>query len=725
MAVTQQYRELAVGTPLGADVLLLRGMTYSEELGRPFAMSLDLLSESPSISFDDIVGQNVTVRLETPSEALPTRYFNGYVSAFTRVGTVGGYFSYRAEVVPWIWFLTRTSDCRIFQNLTVPDIIQQVFRDQGMDDFEVRIEGTHQPWEYCVQYRETDYHFVTRLMEQEGIYYYVRHENGRHFLVLADSLNAHEPLGGYAELPVLNEERMRTAQDMEYVYGVSLTCQVQPGAYAHTDYDFENPKKNLQARSQIPRPHAASTFEIYDYPGEYREFGDGETAARWRVEEMQARHWGLSAQSNARGIAAGHKLQLLSDCLPENVECLITAVHIDAAVDVFESSGAAKGGGRRFRCSFSAMKADEQFRLPRTTAKPVIPGAQTAIVVGKSGEEIWTDEYGRVKVQFHWDRYSGGDENSSCWVRVAQTWAGKKWGAVHIPRIGQEVIVEFLEGDPDRPIITGRVYNADCMPPYELPTYGTMSTVKSSSSKGGSGFNEIRFEDKAGEENLFIHAQKSQDNRVKGDSREFVGNHRHLIVKGDQREKVDGKLGVTVGDSHDEKVSMKYALDAGQEIHLKAGTKLILEAGVQISLKVGGNFIDIGPAGVSITGTMVNINSGGSGGSGSGASPEEPEEALTADPGEVSQASGRSHQKAPVDLGSAEVESMKTSWIEIELKDDEGNPVPGERFKVVSKDGVELDGQTDEEGKARVAGLEAGDADIRFPDMDNDEWDRG
>ncbi|MBN1843975.1 MAG: type VI secretion system tip protein VgrG, partial [Deltaproteobacteria bacterium] len=302
---------------------------------------------------------------------------------------------------------------------------------------------------------------------------------------------------------------------------------------------------------------------------------------------------------------------------------------------------------------FVAIPSSVTFRPERNTPKPVVEGVQTAIVAGPSGEEIYTDEHGRVKVQFHWDRQGKYDEKSSCWIRVSQNWAGKNWGMFFLPRIGHEVIVDFMEGDPDRPIITGRVHNAEAVPPYELPTERTKSTIKSLSSPDGDGFNEIRFEDKKGEEDIFIHAEKNQDIRVKNDLREWIGNDSHLIVyndkleqvevnkhltvKGDHNEKVDGTISIEAGRDMQEKVGQKHALDAGQEIHLKAGMKVIIEAGTQVSLKAGGNFVDIGPGGVTIQGTMVKINSGGSAGSGSGCSPEspqEPQEAGVAETGE-------------------------------------------------------------------------------------------
>ncbi|MDD5763426.1 MAG: type VI secretion system tip protein TssI/VgrG [bacterium] len=311
-----------------------------------------------------------------------------------------------------------------------------------------------------------------------------------------------------------------------------------------------------------------------------------------------------------------------------------------------EASGSGSGGFS-YSNRFTAIPASVTFRPARVTPRPVVEGIQTATVVGPKGEEIYTDKYGRVKVKFHWDREKERDEKSSCWIRVSSTFAGGQYGAIFTPRIGHEVVVDFLEGDPDRPLITGSVYNADQMPPYELPAEKTKSTTKTDSSIGGKGFNEIRFEDKKDEEQVFVHGQRNLDVRIEKDAMEWIGQDRHLIVKrdqlemvegdkhlavtGDHNEKVDGTVSLTVGKDRDEKVGMKHALDAGQEIHLKAGMKVVIEAGTQLTIKAGGNFVDIGPGGVTIQGTMVKINSGGSPGSGSGASPDPPKTPVEAD----------------------------------------------------------------------------------------------
>ena len=660
MAITQENRELEIATPLGKDVLLITSMSGTEQLGRPFEYQLELASEDHQIKYAGVVGQNVTIRLNLSGDK--TRYFNGYVSRFTQTLPAGRLARYRATVVPWLWFLTRTADCRIFQEMTVPDIIEKVFRDHGFTNFEhPPFSGSHRTWEYCVQYRETDFNFVSRLMEQEGIYYFFKHEKGKHSLVLADSAGAHETYPGYKEIKYHPADA--GVSDKEYVSDWVVETKVQPGIYTLNDFDFKHSRGELEARATVKkREHEHAKFEIYDYPGEYTKVDDGTKYAEKRIQELQAQYEVATANSDVRGICPGCKFTLTDHPRDDqNREYLITSANYNIDAGEFYSGG--EGGGRCvYSCSFTAIAIKtaydpaQPFRSPRITPKPSIPGPQTAMVVGPSGDEIHTDEYGRVKVKFHWDRYSKADENSSCWIRVAQVWAGKKWGAMYIPRIGQEVIVEFLEGDPDRPIITGRVYNDKAMPPYEPKTNPTMSTIKSNSSKGGKGFNEIRFEDKKGEEQIFIHAEKDEDVRIKNDCKEWIGNERHLIVttdqieqvdgdkhltvKGDQNEKIDGTISREAGSDIQEKAGSNYGFEA-QNIHIKGGMNVLIEAGTQLSIKAGSSFVDLGPAGVSISGTLVKINSGGAAGSGAGCKPDapkEPIEAATGEPGQVSEA---------------------------------------------------------------------------------------
>ena len=679
---TQEHRAIAIGTPLGDDVLILRSMTVHEALSQPFRIEAELLSGKADIDFDAVVGQNVTLRMLVAKGE--TRYFNGHVARFVQEATRRELTVYRATIVPWLWFLTRTADCRIFSEQTAPEIIKKVFADHGFTDFRSDLNGSYRTREYCVQYRETDFNFVSRLMEQEGITYYFEHEDGLHTLVLADSSAMHKPFPAYDSIRFRDPDH--AAIDTEAIRSWVRSAGVHSGAYALNDFDFKVPGKGLRTKQKITRGHAVSGLEIYDYPGEYTEYADGEAYAKVRIEEAQTGQEVFEGHSDARGIAAGYVFTLTEFaakrlCKPY----LVTEAVISASTEALTSGDTGSGS---FDCRLTAIDASRQFRPLRTTPKPFVQGPQTAIVVGPAGEEIHVDQYGRVKVQFHWDREGQANENSSCWIRVAQLWAGKKWGAMYIPRIGQEVIVDFLEGDPDQPIITGRVYNGQNMPPYDLPGEKTKSTVKSNSSKGGAGFNEIRFEDKKGQEQLFVHAEKNEDVRVKNDSMEWVGHDRHLIVKnsqfekvevdkhmtvkgdrvgkvegsdsltvkGDRMEEVAGSDSLTVsadrmekigadfskkiganrneevgasvsrkaGKNIDEKAGMNYALDAGMAIHIKGGMMVVIEAGVSLTLQVGGNFVSINPAGVAIKGSQVMINSGGAPGFGAGANPTAP-----------------------------------------------------------------------------------------------------
>ncbi len=672
MPVTQTARVIEVATPLGKDVLVFSRMTGAEQLGRLFEFHLELMSENDQIPLKDLLAQNVTVRLELPEGG--TRYFNGFVSHFSYVGWRRSLAHYQMTLRPWFWFLTRAADCRIFQDMSAPDIIKQVFRDHGFTDFQDYLSGSYRTWEYCVQYRETDFNFISRLMEQEGMYYYFSHENGKHLLVLADANSSHNTFPDYATVPFyppdIHDRRLR-----DHLYEWTLEQAVQPGRYALNDFDFKVPKKNLRSTASIPRPHVLSDFEIYDYPGEYVDSGEGNAYAKLRIEELQAQYETARAEGNAQGLATGYLFTLekhpRSD---QNKEYLITAASYELRSNEYETEVGGQGGAY-YGINLTAMDAKQPYRAPRLTPKPVVQGPQTAVVVGPAGEEIWTDEFGRVKCQFHWDRYGRADENSSCWIRVAQSWAGKKWGAMYIPRIGHEVIVEFLEGDPDRPIITGRVYNGENKPPYALPDKATMSTLKSNSSKGGGGCNEIRFEDKKGQEQVFIHAERNEDIQVKADCFESIGGQRHLTVEDDQLEKVGGDKHQTVEGDHNikvggsqslnvgmdllQKVGMKQAVDAGMEIHLKAGMNVVIEAGISITLKAAGGFIVLGPSGVIISGTTILLNSGGAAGSGSGCSPsapQAPQGAETGQAGDTGDAEAQpEHQKTAKSLTSTAV----------------------------------------------------------------------
>ena len=584
MPRTQSHRPIAVATPLGDDKVLIKSFAATEQLGRPFRIELELLSEDGSINPLDILGQRVTVRIEQPAGG--TRYFNGHVSRWYQTTPSGGMARYRATLTPWLWLLTRAADCRIFQEMSIPDIVQKIFRDHGFSDFQLNLNGSYDPVEYCVQYRETDFNFVSRLLEQVGIYYWFRHTDRQHTMVLADSPAAHKPSDNYAEITYHAPDRVVAGR--EFITDWSVERRVQTGHYVHTDFDFTKPDTNLEARSAASVTHAGSAFRIFDYPGEYDTAGLGETLAKIRMEEMQAEHETAQGETDSRGVATGCKFKLKGAPRPDHCrEWMVASTTIHAESDSYEGGNGGGSGPSApiYRCSFTAVDATTQFRAARVTPKPLISGPQTAIVVGKAGEEIWTDRHGRVKVQFHWDREGKQDESTSCWMRVAQAWAGKRFGAMFIPRIGHEVIVEFLEGDPDRPIVTGCVYNTREAPPYTLPENMTRSGVKTNSSKGGGGFNEIRFEDKKGEEQIFVHAEKNQDVRVKNDAMEWIGRDRHLIVKNNQVELVENDREEHVKRDH------KETIDRDRNLHVKG--KEAKQVDLSLSLTVNEDVAEV------------------------------------------------------------------------------------------------------------------------------------
>jgi type VI secretion system secreted protein VgrG len=496
--------------------------------------------------------------------------------------------------------------------------------------------GGHYPKrEYCVQYRETDFNFVQRLMEHEGIHYHYEYDNARNTLVLRDC-----PGDDTVEVPFAAERRTAATVQPDHITSWSVSREIQPGRYVIDDFNQLLPKRPLTKDSEIEQPHDLAKFEIFDYPGEYCEPSEGEQYAKTRIQELHARYEQFSGGGNARLVGPGKLLKLDHPLARyKQPRYFITSVSYSASAGDLSSTSS---GASEFHCGLTAIDSTTDFRPARVTPKPLIQGPQTAFVVGPKDQEIWTDEHGRVKVQFHWDRYSKTDENSSCWVRVAQPIAGGKWGFLGLPRVGHEVVVEFLEGDPDRPLVTGSLYNGELKPPYKLPDHKTRTALKTHSADKGTSenFNELRFEDLKGKEEIYIHAEKDKTVRIKEMRTEWVGKESHLIVKEntleqrdadhhitlklDRNEKIGGSLSLDIKQDLLGKAGTKVAYDAGTEIHLKAGSTMVLEAGSLLSLKVGGSFITLTPAAVFVSGTTVMINSGGSAGTGSGSSPKAP-----------------------------------------------------------------------------------------------------
>jgi len=602
---TQTDRALQIETPLGPDVLLLRSVSGQEAISQLFRFQLELLSETDdSIAFDSIVGKNVTIHLQTQDSY---RDFNGFISRFSQGSSDGRFTCYRAEMVPWLWFLTRKSDCRIFQQQSVPDIIQTIFKELSFSDFELRLYGPFRKRDYCVQYRETDFNFVSRLMEEEGIYYFFEHHTdgsdsqvaaGKHVLVLANDPAGQKPCPGQPKARC--DFAMGGGRLDDLITDWRIEEEYRPSAWAHTDYNFETPSTDLMATVQDE-----GTYEIYDYPGIYAKKSDGTQLAKTRLQETLAFKKRVSGKSNCRYFTTGSTVEVTDHYRNDmNQKWMMTAVYHQCSMGEAYGSGG-NDEGFFYSNTFECIPADVPFRPMRVTPKPSVQGCQTALVVGPGGEEIYTDKYGRVKVQFHWDRKGKKNESSSCWVRVSYPWAGKSWGGIHIPRIGQEVIVDFLEGDPDQPIIVGRVYNAEQMAPWGLPAKAVISGLKSNSTKGGGGYNEISMDDTKGTELINIHAQYDQHKKIEHDEvvsvghdrTESVGNNETITIGVDRTEKVGNNESITIGVNRTEKVGANENITIGANRTENVGANESITVALMRTRNVGINeMVNVGAA---------------------------------------------------------------------------------------------------------------------------------
>lgn len=598
-------------TPLGSTALVFHALTANEALSSVGEYEIDCLSEETDIDLDAILGKQISLRVALPNEH--ERYFSGYVTRFAHTGTAGRFQTYRASVRPWLWFLGLTSDCRIFQAKTVPDIVKEVFADHAIANFRLALIGQYRQRDYCVQYRETDLDFVSRLLEEEGIYYFFEHSANKHTLVLADAYSAHSSVPGYAEVDFV-ENRQGSAEELGFVHRWKFERQVTPGKVVLQDYDFTKPSVQLAGSAVVSREHDESQHELFDYPGEFEQASDGQHYAQVRIDEQHARFELAQASTTARGLAVGHLFKLTGHARrDQNREYLIVSAESRIVAEELESVPLADGGST-FESHFTALNSRQDFRPPRNTPRPQVKGPQTAVVVGPAGDEIHTDAHGRAKVQFHWDRYGKNDEHSSCWVRVSHPLAGKNWGFIAIPRIGQEVIVDFLEGDPDQPIITGRVYNAEQVPPYDLPANMTQTGIKTRSTlDGGSeNFNELRFEDKKGEEQLFIHAEKNQDIEVENDETHWVGNDRKLTVDGNETDEIGKNHTAKVGQDQKLDVEKSRQTSIGTDDKLKVGKTLLIDAGDEITLKTGSASLTLKKDGtITLNGKNITVDGKG------------------------------------------------------------------------------------------------------------------
>lgn len=582
---TQANRNAELLTQLGTDKLLLSSFEITEELSKPFEIRIECLSEDQNIDFNPALGQKAHIRYNTIGKV--KRYFSGILVEANWFGERDALSSYQLVLRPWFWLLTQSADCKIFQNKTPFQIIEEVFKKSGFTDYEIKKSETYKEIDYYVQYRETDFDFVCRTMETFGIYYYFKHSADKHIMVLADSRTSHQTIPDLKTCRFIGMGE-RTRDDEETVSGWLSGRMFRTGKVTYKAFDFDKPTANLTADHTSAGGYAHDKLEIYDYPQKYKQGEESDLGQKYAKARL------LAAQSlDRRRFASGHAASLFPGGLTtlvkhpmdsENKEYLVVSATHSFTGESFRS-GSGSGSGDSYDGHYVLQLSDRPFRAPIETPKPVIYGPQTAVVVGPKGEEIHTDKHGRIKVQFHWDRHGKNDDKSSRWVRVSQTHSGKGWGGVYLPRIGMEVVVEFIEGDPDRPLVTGTVYNGDNKMPYEMPANKTQAGMKTRSSKGGgeANYNELVFEDKKGSEFVRFHAEKDMDATiedaekrvVKGKNKSNAGETtRELLV-----EKGDEIITIQTGDQK-VKIGRHQVIDVDDTISITAKNKITITVGL-------------------------------------------------------------------------------------------------------------------------------------------------
>jgi type VI secretion system secreted protein VgrG len=591
----QDERVGSFNTPLGKDELVLVRFDGTEGLSELFEFRIEALSETPDIKFDNAIGKQCTLKFKTHGQE---REFSGLMVEAQWLGVRQDNYSYRVVLRPWLWLLSHTSDCRIFQDKKAPDIIKQVFKDRGFSDYEFKLtdEGSYPKLEYCVQYRETDLNFVTRLMEQHGIYYFFEHKSEKHKLILVDSKSKHEPVPG-REKTTYNANIGNWTRTEERIYDWISERRFRTGKIELNDYNYLKSTSKLVSDHSGSESYTRSDMEFYDYPGKYKEKSEGEFYAKIQLEAEQAADHRRHANGDALSLYPGGVTKLERHPTDsQNIEYLIVRSTHSFVAQAYRSGTQASGEDADYYGSFEFLPKDQQFRAPIVTPKPLIQGIQTAKVVTKdsnSNEEIDVEELTEIYVRFHWMREQGDKEGKqrSCKLRVAQVWSGKAWGGQFIPRVGQEVVVEFLEGDPDRPLVVGTVYNDKYKPPYELPSKKTIAGIKSDSTKnGGGGYNEWNFEDKKGSEKITVHAEKDLDTVILHAETRTIG------------EKFDSPSG-----SASRQTTLKMGDD---QLDVESG-QILHTAKLKIKLTVGPSTLTIDPTGITLQAPTIKLQATG------------------------------------------------------------------------------------------------------------------
>jgi type VI secretion system secreted protein VgrG len=615
----QGTRIAKLETPFGKDTLVLARFRGSEGLGELFEFHIDALSEHQDVDLDQGIGKHCSVTFSTFGKE---RVFDGIlVEAEWHGKNVHEYNEYALVLRPWLWQLAHTADCRIFQNQSAPEIIKKVFKDRRFMDFREDLQENYPKLDYCVQYRESDLEFVKRLMEHHGIYYFFEHSAGKHTLVLADASSCHKSIPNLPSLP-FNAHGGTGYEDRETVTSWVQHRRFRAGKVEYRDYDYLKPTDQLIGDATGSARYTRSDLEVYDYPGKYKERKDGERYAKVHLQAEQCLDERRRATGYAASLFPGGLVSLTKHPKSsENKDHLVVWCSHSISTEHYRSGGTS--GEDAYSGYYEFLPKERQFRMPLLTPKPKIYGIQTAVVTGKEGEEIHVDEHGRIFVQFHWDREGKKDEHSSCPIRVAQVWSGKKWGGQFIPRIGMEVVVEFLEGDPDRPLVVGTVYNRDYKHPFDLPANKTQSGIKSDSSKGGKGYNQVMFEDNKGSEEIQLHAQKDYkltvlDTEVRDIGERFTGqtagsaSRKTKIVRGDDELDISaGNQTVSVAMNQKTTIGMNESHMVEMNQSNTIGISQATTVGGNVTITCGASTIIMTPGSILLQAPMININAVG------------------------------------------------------------------------------------------------------------------
>ncbi len=609
-----------------------------EAISQPYRFDLELVSELPDLDLQALLHKPAFLAFDPAAMGI-----HGLVHRIAQGESGKRLTRYRLTLVPQLAYLAHRTNQRIFQHLSVPQIVAQVLEEHGIQANAYRFQlgpVIYPPREYCVQYDETDLHFIQRLCEEEGIHYHFEHSTRGHVLVFGDDQTSFARLGQ----PTAYLQDNGMTADEPVIKRFAVRVATRTSRVSRRDYDFEQPRLLMEAAYRAEPAQASNSqpdLEDYDYPGRFTERARGKHLSQRALERHRSDCRLAEGSSDQPSLVSGHLLEisdhprrewndlwLLTEVLHEGKQPQVLEESITNNVDT--GDGFAQG----YRNRFSATPWDIPFRPPLNHPKPKVLGSQTAVVTGPAGEEIHCDEYGRVRVQFHWDREGLADDKTSCWLRVSSSWAGDRYGGIAIPRVGMEVLVTFLEGDPDQPLVTGCLYHKEHQVPYDLPANKTRTVFKTLSSPGGGGYNELRIEDRKGAEQIYLHAQRDWDENIEHDQKIRVGHERHdtveansysefraeehLAVAGDRKVEVKPDDHLTVAHTQHIKLGTAHLTKAGREIHLKAGQKMVIEAGIELTLKAGGSFIKLDPGGITVSGPLARINAGGTPGKGSG-----------------------------------------------------------------------------------------------------------